>query len=780
SLKTDGTAAVGAQSITEVQPILDYQKIRLDPSTNVLSLSNGGTVDLSSYQDNTDQQSLSLNPSTNVLSLSNGGTVDLSSYQDNTDQQSLSLDPSTNVLSLSNGGTVDLSSYQDNTDQQSLSFSTPNLSIGNGNTVDLSPLQDNLGNHTASQNLQLGTFHLSGDGDNEGIAVAADGNVGIGTLAPDASAILDMQSTNRGVLIPRMTSVQRAAISNPQEGLLVYDLTSQSFWYFQQAWQEVGVNASNLLKDADEDTHVKVENNPDEDVIRMQVAGQELTRIDSANTRLKNNLLAGRAFANVSTRTINYENMGAFTASIGQIPGWQSFKPSSGGKLDFILFLVSNISDPNYTISIYEGEGANPNKLLSTTSISNPILNDWNAISFPDEIILEAGDLYTIGFSSARGIGLELVDLYPGVRSNLSPTWDFMLRVNMFVENYGFNVVNGNVGISNPNPLHPLDFGTGTGRRIALAQNSAGSDFYGFGISNSTLEIHAASTQFDDPAMVVLSSGNVGIGTTNPTRAKLQIDGSVNSNITTFGWLNSTGNTGLSPGGAADFSLWATARIAAQEFNAHSDARIKDIQGISDSKADLNTLMQLEITDYRMKDTLTKGTDTIKKVIAQQVAEVYPQAVDQNITEVVPDIYQRAEMQDGWIMLATDLQVGERVKLISKQSAAVYEVSAVEPGRFQVTASRNAPLSLSQAVFVYGREVDDFHTVDYEALSMLNVSATQEQQRLIGALKMLLEEQQKRIEKLEKEKQVQQQTFEARLQLLEASLKQSRIAATDE
>ncbi len=39
-------------------------------------------------------------------------------------------------------------------------------------------------------------------------------------------------------------------------------------------------------------------------------------------------------------------------------------------------------------------------------------------------------------------------------------------------------------------------------------------------------------------------------------------------------------------------------------------------------------------------------------------------------------------------------------------------------------ASRNA--HLSKTVFVYGREVNDFHTVDYEALSMLNVSATQE------------------------------------------------------
>jgi len=45
---------------------------------------------------------------------------------------------------------------------------------------------DNLGNHTATQNIQLGSFWLSGDGGNEGIYVNATGRVGFGTNAPDA------------------------------------------------------------------------------------------------------------------------------------------------------------------------------------------------------------------------------------------------------------------------------------------------------------------------------------------------------------------------------------------------------------------------------------------------------------------------------------------------------------------------------------------------------------------------------------------------------------------
>jgi len=43
---------------------------------------------------------------------------------------------------------------------------------------------DNLGNHTATQNLIMGTNWVSGDGDNEGVFIASDGKVGIGTSSP--------------------------------------------------------------------------------------------------------------------------------------------------------------------------------------------------------------------------------------------------------------------------------------------------------------------------------------------------------------------------------------------------------------------------------------------------------------------------------------------------------------------------------------------------------------------------------------------------------------------
>lgn len=65
-------------------------------------------------------------------------------------------------------------------------------------------------------------------------------NMGIGTLTPDPSARLEVSATNKGFLTPRMTSAERSAVSNPAEGLLVYDTSTSSFWYFKSGnWTEL-------------------------------------------------------------------------------------------------------------------------------------------------------------------------------------------------------------------------------------------------------------------------------------------------------------------------------------------------------------------------------------------------------------------------------------------------------------------------------------------------------------------------------------------------------------
>ena len=64
------------------------------------------------------------------------------------------------------------------------------------------------------------------------------GEVGIGTSTPAATAALDVSSTTKGVLIPRMTAAQKSAISSPSNGLLIFQTDAPAGFYFYNgsAW----------------------------------------------------------------------------------------------------------------------------------------------------------------------------------------------------------------------------------------------------------------------------------------------------------------------------------------------------------------------------------------------------------------------------------------------------------------------------------------------------------------------------------------------------------------
>ncbi|QLE00618.1 hypothetical protein HX109_03225 [Galbibacter sp. BG1] len=164
----------------------DDQALTLETG-NILTLEDGGTVNLTPFLDNTDEQDLSI--SGNELSLSNDPTatpIDLSGYLDNTDDQTASEVDITaitgitatnvqgaleelnsnssddqaltletgNILTLEDGGTVNLTPFLDNTDEQDLSISGNELSLSNDPTatpIDLSGYLDNTDDQNASE-----------------------------------------------------------------------------------------------------------------------------------------------------------------------------------------------------------------------------------------------------------------------------------------------------------------------------------------------------------------------------------------------------------------------------------------------------------------------------------------------------------------------------------------------------------------------------------------------------------------------------------------------------
>ncbi len=66
------------------------------------------------------------------------------------------------------------------------------------------------------------------------VSVNTDGS------SPDGSAMLDVKSIDKGMLVPRMTTAQRTAIGSPATGLLVFDETTGGFWFYNgTSWEDL-------------------------------------------------------------------------------------------------------------------------------------------------------------------------------------------------------------------------------------------------------------------------------------------------------------------------------------------------------------------------------------------------------------------------------------------------------------------------------------------------------------------------------------------------------------
>ena len=226
---------------------------------------------------------------------------------------------------------------------------------------------------------------------------------------------------------------------------------------------------------------------------------------------------------------------------------------------------------------------------------------------------------------------------------------------------------------------------------------------------------------------VVLRDGKMGVGTASPTNGRLHVSGSDSYSATAGGWYaNSGGGTGTY--GAYNFNvgIYCENDLIVSGFIAtESDARLKNISGISNASSDLETLMSIEVTDYTLKDVISQGGRDFKKVIAQQVEEVFPQAVN-TTSNYIPNIYEVAEVTNGQVMVTAEVAVGDKIKMFQEDGSELHvSVVATDANSFTVDSDYEGQ------AFIYGKEVDDFRGVDYDALSMLNISATQELHRLI-------------------------------------------------
>lgn len=222
------------------------------------------------------------------------------------------------------------------------------------------------------------------------------------------------------------------------------------------------------------------------------------------------------------------------------------------------------------------------------------------------------------------------------------------------------------------------------------------------------------------------------------------------------------------------YSIEADQGIKAPRFHQKSDRRIKKDFRLSDAENDLAMLSTIEVTDYRHIDEIRDGDAYRKGLVAQQVESVFPQAIKKG-KEYIPSVYAfplSISIDENGAQFnlskAHDFEAGDKIKIFTAKGEEFFTVaSIINKKSFTIVDWKGG--TEAKDFFVYGKEVADFRTVDYDRVFTLALSATQELARKVETLEVDLAAAQKENAKL-RQQLMQNKTSALTLQAQTAQL----------
>ena len=219
-------------------------------------------------------------------------------------------------------------------------------------------------------------------------SVPAFAQIGIGTKTPAASAALEVSSTtnNKGILIPRLTGTQKDAIVSPAEGLLIYQTTAPTgfYYYSGSAWKLMAIQT---------DITSKVDKVDGKDLSTNDYTTAEKTKLSAVTgtntgdqTTITGN--AGTATKLATARNINgvaFDGSADITmpAAAGTLTGTTLKSTVTGSSLTSVGTLV-NLTVTNPIAGSVTGNAATATNLTGLTS-SVATLNNLSGVNTGDQ-----------------------------------------------------------------------------------------------------------------------------------------------------------------------------------------------------------------------------------------------------------------------------------------------------------------------------------------------------------------------------------------------------------
>lgn len=218
-------------------------------------------------------------------------------------------------------------------------------------------------------------------------------------------------------------------------------------------------------------------------------------------------------------------------------------------------------------------------------------------------------------------------------------------------------------------------------------------------------------------------NNSIVLGTTNAINGKLEISGDYgNVNLGSHIKMGVT-EVGLGNAGTYSYSLYADGKVAASEFNAISDNRVKNILSDRNYEDDKKFIEEVNIYNFEYIDKLNYGNKEKIGFMAQDLERLNNNLINYS-TNFIPNVFKKFKIiNKNKIILDTDydIQINDILKIEINDKKIIHKKILEKKQNFIII--EKIENLFSNIIFIYGKKVTDFKTINFEQLIAINMNS---------------------------------------------------------